>query len=45
MKEPISTVALQVPARSLVRRAVDHFADFLRHMRRRWYLYLPVFAI
>ena len=24
---------------------IVHFADFLRHMRRRWYLYLPVFAI
>ena len=23
----------------------DAAADFLRHMRRRWYLYLPVFAI
>lgn len=26
-------------------RACHHFADFLRHMRRRWTLYLPVFAI
>ena len=24
---------------------VVNFFDFLRHMRRRWYLYLPVFAI
>ena len=27
------------------RRVVKHFADFLRHMRRRWVLYLPIFAI
>src|SRR5574338_1386363 len=27
------------------RRVVKHFADFLRHVHRRWYLYLPVFAI
>ena len=24
---------------------VANFSDFLRHMRRRWYLYLPVFAV
>ena len=24
---------------------MKHFADFLRHVRRRWYLYLPIFAI
>jgi conjugal transfer pilin signal peptidase TrbI len=24
---------------------VKHFADFLRHVRRRWVLYLPIFAI
>ncbi len=29
----------------LGRRAVKHFADFLRHVRRRWYLYLPILAI
>jgi hypothetical protein len=27
------------------RRVVKHFADFLRHVRRRWYLYLPILAI
>ncbi|OIQ99306.1 peptidase S26 [mine drainage metagenome] len=26
-------------------RALDNFADFLRHVRRRWPLYLPVFAL
>jgi conjugal transfer pilin signal peptidase TrbI len=26
-------------------RCVDDFIDFLRHMRRRWYLYLPIFAV
>lgn len=45
MKAPKSPVAHQVPMHSLGRRARDHFAEFLRHMRRRWYLYLPVFAI
>ena len=45
MKKPISTVAPYVPPHSLGRRALDDFADFLRHMRRRWYLYLPIFAI
>lgn len=29
----------------LGRRLRAHFAGFLRHMRRRWYLYLPIFAI
>ena len=28
-----------------LQRAVASLSDFLRHMRRRWYLYLPVFAI
>ena len=31
--------------RGRLQRAVASFSDFLRHMRRRWYLYLPVFAI
>ena len=35
----------QVPAPGWWRRRAGTFADFLRHMRRRWYLYLPVFAI
>lgn len=26
-------------------RFVANFADFLRHMRARWYLYVPVFAV
>ena len=26
-------------------RFLAQFADFLRHMRKRWYLYLPVFAV
>mgnify|MGYP001555793046 CR=1 FL=1 len=26
-------------------RFVTDFADFLRHMRTRWYLYVPVFAV
>ena len=45
MKKPISTVASHVPPHSLGRRALDDFADFLRHRRRRWYLYLLIFAI
>ena len=45
MKESTLPLAPRVPVRSLGRRAVVHFADFLRHVRRRWYLYLPVFAI
>ena len=45
MKEPIPPTAPRVPIHSPGRRAVVHFADFLRHVRRRWYLYLPVFAI
>ena len=31
--------------RGRLQRAVASFSDFLRHMRRRWYLYVPVFAI
>lgn len=45
MKTPSSSVAPQVPIPSFGRRALDDFAEFLRHMRRRWILYLPVFAI
>lgn len=45
MKAPIPPLPPRVPTHSLGRRARDHFADFLRHLRRRWYLYLPIFAI
>ena len=37
------TRAASIPGRG--RRVVKHFADFLRHVRRRWVLYLPIFAI
>lgn len=30
---------------STLSRLAAQFADFLRHMRLRWYLYLPVFAV
>lgn len=41
--DSVDTLAPQ--PQSWWRRRADAFVDFLRHMRRRWYLYLPVFAI
>ncbi|MFT3815737.1 MAG: conjugative transfer signal peptidase TraF [Acidovorax sp.] len=35
----------RVPQPGWWRRRALAYIDFLRHMRRRWYLYLPVFAI
>ena len=37
--------SLHTQPRAWWQRHADAFRDFLRHMRRRWYLYLPVFAI
>ena len=37
--------ALDTQPQSWSRRRANALLDFLRHMRRRWYLYLPVFAI
>ena len=31
--------------KTLAIRFIANFTDFLRHMRRRWYLYAPVFAV
>ena len=44
MTEPVSTNAA-IQASGWWRLHVRSFAEFLRHMRRRWYLYLPVLAI
>ena len=41
--QPALPRAGSIPGRG--RRVVKHFADFLRHVRRRWYLYLPILAI
>ena len=41
--QPAQPRAASNPGRG--RRVVKHFADFLRHVRRRWYVYLPIFAI
>ena len=42
--ETVPAIDPPVPLGRL-QRAVASFSDFLRHMRRHWYLYLPVFAI
>ena len=39
------TLPSTAPPPSRWQRAVDNFADFLNHVRRRWILYLPVFAL
>jgi conjugal transfer pilin signal peptidase TrbI len=43
-REPVAT-ALAAPALGWWHRCLRQWADFLRHMRRRWYLYLPVFTL
>ena len=45
MKEPVQPAQPRPRRTPAGRRVVKHFADFLRHVRRRWYLYLPIFAI
>lgn len=44
---PAATLAQPAapPATSRRRRARAGFADFMCHMRRRWYLYVPLFAV
>ncbi|QNP48601.1 conjugative transfer signal peptidase TraF [Diaphorobacter aerolatus] len=42
---PESLNAVNIQPRGWCRRRADALLDFLGHMRRRWYLYLPVFAI
>lgn len=42
--ESVSTEAA-APAPGRWRQRADAFGEFLRHMRRHWYLYLPVFTI
>lgn len=42
---PISERPADVPSPRRVERLRHAATDFLRHMRRRWYLYLPVFGI
>lgn len=42
---PDSLDVLDTQPQSWWRRRADALLDFLGHMRRRWYLYLPVFAI
>lgn len=40
-----ATVRCTAPIPNKGRQAIQYFADFLRHMQRRWYLYLPIIAI
>ena len=47
-EELIPQVAPSAPLPALLsrsQRTLKNFADFLRHVHRRWYLYLPVFAL
>lgn len=42
---PVAPSAPLTIVLSREQRALNNFADFLRHVHRRWYLYLPVFAL
>ena len=43
--EPVPSGLIAPPPPGWWRRHARNFAEFLRHMRRRWYLYAPVLAI
>ena len=41
--QPTVPSAAPIPSRG--QRVLNHFAGFTRHLYRRWYLYLPIFAV